>query len=556
MPPVAAIGIDAAEYSLVERLMAAGRLPNLRALSARSARFGLRNVAAYRSDMAWVRFLTGRSDASLGWHGLLGFDPSTYAVHDHGTLVAPPFYAVEGRRTVVFDVPGSVVHDGVDGIQVTAWGAHGPQWWRASAPAGLLRDIDARFGTNPSFGNEHDIAWHEPTRIDALADACRTGARRRIDAVRWLAESNPGWDLLLTATAEVHTMGHLFWFGVDDRHPLHGLAPTTEQAGERVIETLVDTDVAVGRLLEVLPPDTVVVVFALHGMQPADDAAATVLLPELLHRLHVGRPALRDEDVRAWRDAGCPPCLMPAGMPWHRYVRDRFHDGPADLARRAGRLAPPGAYRLARRIAGRPALYDPAELPVATPPEVDLTHAGVWRLEVTDWQVTSWYRRHWAKMPWFALPTFDDALIRINLVGREARGVVAQEDYAQACRDATVFLHRLLDGRTGRPAVAEVIALRTSDPLDPAGPNADLLVRWDGAPDALLHPELGMVGPVPHARTGGHSSNGFAMISGPGIDPGDRGVRPAADLTPTLLDIMGADDPTIEGTSLLTATAP
>jgi len=297
-------------------------------------------------------------------------------------------------------------------------------------------------------------------------------------------------------------------------------------------------------------------VFALHGMQPADDAAATVLLPELLHRLHVGRRALDGPDLDTWRGAGCPPVLLEPGMPWHRYVRDRFHDGSPDLVRRLGRLAPPRVYRLGRRLAGKPALYDPAELPGSTPPEVDLATVGPWRHRDIDWQVTSWYRRHWPVMPWFCVPTFDDALLRINLVGRESRGVVPRDGYGQACADATAFVQQLTDARTGRPAVAEVVALRAADPLDPSGPNADLLVRWQGAPDALLHPTLGLVGPVPHARTGGHSSNGFAFVAGPGIDPGDRGVRPAAALTPTVLSLLGSRAPGVEGTSLLLPVVP
>jgi predicted AlkP superfamily phosphohydrolase/phosphomutase len=522
MPQLAAIGIDAAELSLVQRLMAAGKLPNLRALSERSARFRLESVSAYRSDLAWVRFLTGRSAESLGWHGVLDFDPTRYVVEGHGTLVAAPFYALADRRSVVFDVPGSVIDEAVDGVQVTGWGTHSAQWWRASSPAGLLSEIDARFGTNPAFGNEHDIAWHEPGRIDALAEASRTGSRRRIDALLWLAESSPGWDLLLSATSEVHTMCHQLWFGVDEDHPLHGIAPTTQLAGQRVIDTFVDTDDAVGRVVAALGPDVTVVVFALHGMQPADDAAATVLLPE-------------------------------AGMPWHRYLRDRFHDGRADLVRRAGRLAPPGVYGLARRIAGKPALYDPAELPVSTPPEVDLATAGTWLHRDMDWSVSSWYRRHWRGMPWFAIPTFDDALIRINLEGRESHGMVPRSGYDRACADITTFVHELVDGRTGRPAVAEVALLRAADPFDARGANADVLVRWNGAPDALLHPALGMVGPVPHARTGGHSSNGFAFIAGPGINPGDRGTHPVADLTATLVALMGAQNEAVEGISLLTA---
>ena len=551
MPQLVAIGIDAAERSVVERMMAAGRMPHLRALAERSARFRLQNVATYRSDMAWVRFLTGRSEAALGWHGVLGFDPATYRMRGHGTLAARPFYALPDRRTVAFDLPGSVIDPAVDGVQLTGWGTHSPQWWRASSPPGLMREIDARFGTNPAFGNEHDLGWHEPARIDALAAASRIGSQRRAEAARWLAATTPGWDLLLTATSEVHTMGHHFWFGIDDDHPLHGVAPTTDLARQRMIDTFVDTDDAIGHVLDGLDPDVTVVVFALHGMQPADDAAATVLLPELLHRLHLRRHALRNEDLSAWRSAGCPPRLLPPGTPWHGYLRDHFVDGPADVLRRLGRRAPAPLYAMARRAAGKPALHGPGELPGHTPSEVDPAAAGAWRHDDIDWQVTAWYRRHWPAMPYFAVPTFDDSLLRINLAGREAHGVVPRDGYAQACAEATAFVRALVDARTGQPAVAEVTALRAADPMDPGGPNADLMVQWHGSPDALAHPTLGAVGPVPHARTGGHSTNGFAFLAGPGIEPGDRGERPAADLPPTLLALLGSPPSDTEGTPLL-----
>jgi len=411
MPPVAAIAIDAAEHRFLRRHMDAGRLPHPRALADRAARFELRGAGPYRSDLAWVQFLSGRRTAIEPWTGLLDFDPATYAVHGHGTLETVPFYAVPGRRTIAFDLPGSVIDPAVEGIQVTGWGAHSPQWWRASAPAGLLSDLDERYGTNPALGNEFDITWHEPTRLAALADACHTGTRRRKDILEGLLRSDPTWDLVVTAVSEVHTMGRHLWFGVDEDHPLHGVAPTSDEAGARFTETLADADEAIGRLVAQLPPDAAVVVFA--------------------------------------------------------------------------------------------------------------------------------------------LPTFDDALIRVNLAGREVRGVVARDGYQRACADATDFVRQLTDARTGRPAVAEVIPLRGDDPYDPSGPGADLVVRWEGAPDALVHPTLGMVGPVPHARTGGHSVRGFAYVAGPGISAGDRGERPAADLTPTVLDLMGADTAGVDGTSLL-----
>ena len=91
---VAAIAIDAAEWSLIERLMAAGHLPRLRDIAARGTRVRLRNEQAYRSELAWVQFLTGQTASDLGWWGQLQFEPATYAAYGSGTLDAAPFYAL------------------------------------------------------------------------------------------------------------------------------------------------------------------------------------------------------------------------------------------------------------------------------------------------------------------------------------------------------------------------------------------------------------------------------------------------------------------------------
>jgi hypothetical protein len=53
-------------------------------------------------------------------------------------------------------------------------------------------------------------------------------------------------------------------------------------------------------------------------------------------------------------------------------------------------------------------------------------------------------------------------------------------------------------------------------------------------------------------RTGNHSRNGFAFVTAPGLEPGDRGVRSAFDVTPTILDLLGRRArSSIAGTSLL-----
>lgn len=545
-PRVAAIAIDAAEWSVVDRLMRAGRLPHLRALAERGARARLRNVHAYRSELAWVQFLTGKGAADHRWWGQIDFEPATYCAYGRGTLDATPFYALgPGVPVVSFDLIHSVIADNVEGDEITAWGAHSPQYPRASRPAGLLTEIDRRFGTNPAFGNDFDIGWYEPDYIDNLAAACAVGARRRIEIAEWLQQRVPDWRLFLTCMSEAHSVGHHYWHGVDDAHPLHGVAPTTELAAARFVEVCQAIDEAVGRFAASLPPDATLVVFALHGMKPSDDVAATVLLPELAHRLRFGRPLLRDPDQRAWAAAGYPPVVPARHQNWQGLMKAQFTDGARDVLRHSLRRAPAPVYQLARRLAGKPPATGVGPLWFTTPPEADPVEVAARPVrDDLDFQVSAWYRRHWPDMAWFSMPTFADAHVRLNVRGREGRGAVDPADYRKARDEVVATIRQCRDPRTGRPAVAEVLFLRDDDPMDPEGPDADLSIVWNEALDALEHPEVGTVGPFPHARTGSHSTNGFAFVVGPGIPAGaDLGHRSAFDLTPTILTLAGLPVP-------------
>jgi hypothetical protein len=48
---------------------------------------------------------------------------------------------------------------------------------------------------------------------------------------------------------------------------------------------------------------------------------------------------------------------------------------------------------------------------------------------------------------------------------------------------------------------------------------------------------------VRYSRTGSHSTRGFAFIAGREIPPGDLGERPVADLTPTIVALLGHEPP-------------
>ena len=553
MPRVAVIIVDAVELSVMEQLMTDGHLPNLRQLAARSARFGLESPLPYRSEMVWTRFLTGKDSEALKYWSQLRFEPKTYETWMIGACDRPPFFsnAMPGKKVIAFDLIHSSLHP-VNGVHVTAWGSHSPKFPRASYPAGLLTEIDRRFGVNPAFDNDFDIGWFEPDYIDNLAEAAKIGTRRRTEILRWLMERDPDWDLLVTCISEVHSGGHHFWHGIDERHLLHGRVPTSERAGTRMVEIFEEVDRSVGELLDAFPEDTTVVVAAMHGMKPADDVVSNAALPELFARHQLGRQMLADPDQQAWKKAGYPPIVPERHASWYSMMRRRFTDGPLDRLRHVLEDSPPLLRNALRRLAGKTPerklgpMYatTPAEQRVSSP-KFPLRKQG--RMGVVDW-----YRNQWPKMRWFATPTFGDGHVRLNVAGREGQGLVAPSDFI-AVRDEVIrFLSACTDPRTGKPAVKEVIPVHPSDPLDRCGPDADLIVIFADSFDSLEHPDVGIVGPYPHLRTGSHSNVGWAMIAGKGIDAGDRGNSDARNLTATVLELAGCAIPdSIDGKPLL-----
>src|SRR5690606_1882199 len=123
--------------------------------------------------------------------------------------------------------------------------------------------------------------------------------------------------------------------------------------------------------------------------------------------------------------------------------------------------------------------------------------------------------------------------IRINLKGREAQGLVEAADY-DAERDAIIAMLRACrDPVSGEPAVDRVEE-RAGDPMTARESEADLVVTWTMAPPlGLKHLALGVMGPSPYRRTGGHTGGpGFAYFHGHGIAPGDLGARSAFDVVP------------------------
>ena len=521
---VLAIGLDGYEESLERRFIEAGELPALARLRERSARYLLDHGPAQRSGLAWEHFSTGFSMERAGRWAPLHFDPEAYDVWQQGTRL-PPFAARLKSRTVVFDAPYFDLAQAPQVRGVVGWGVHDPGMKTDARPDNLLQEFEARFGKYPAERWIYGVVWASAERAREMGDTLARGLEQRTQGALWLlGERLPDWDLALVVTGEPHSAIEGLWHGVDQSHPLHGM-PSAGPAREGLLKIYRGVDRLVGELADAFP-DAALVIFSMGGMGPNhSDTPSMALLPELMYRRSFGRPLLRQPG--AWADPAALP-MLGERQDWSEAVRANLPDGEA--APILSRLA--GAAR--RRLVGQ-----------AEP-------AGSHLRRSVSWIPAMRYRPHWRSMDAFALPSFYDGRIRINLEGREADGRVRASEYEAKCDELEALLRACRDPATGEEVVSYVERVEGRDPFTLGPTEADVTVVWKGIFCALEHPALGLVGPLPFRRTGGHTGPfGLAYLSNAGVESGDRGVRSSFDVVPTLCEMLGEPPDGLSGDSLL-----
>ncbi|MEX2220718.1 MAG: hypothetical protein WEG40_02875 [Candidatus Rokuibacteriota bacterium] len=530
-----AVGLDGLEVTLAERLMAAGEMPALAELRRRAACYRLDHGPAQRTGLAWEHVASGLSpEAGRRW-AAVEFDPSSYRAWQEGARFTPWWEGLD-RRVLVFDTPYVDLRRAPNTRGIVGWGAHDPGTITAGSPDGLREEFEGRFGRYPASHWTYGQPFPSPAHTQAMGDGLCRALDVRSRAACWLATDRlPSWDLFIAVAGEIHGAVEGLWHGVDSSHPLHG-HPSAAAAAR----ALVDVHRALDRLLGDLMAaerNAALVAFNMGGMgSNYSDVPSMVLLPELLYRHAFGRSllTLRPEWVAA---PGSVPILA-EGELWTR-------SNEAWVPPIASPLLPLGR-RLPRPVRG---VLKGVRAAVA-----DWRSRGgpTARLEL-HWQPALRYRRHWPRMPAFALPSFYDGRIRINLRGRERHGMVEPSRYEATCREIETILRECRNPRTGEPVVDSIERGWTRDPLALTGSEADLLVVWHGVVAALEHPRLGLIGPVPLRRTGGHTGRyGMAYVRAPGLEPGDRGVRSAFDVVPTIVSLLGDQPPAhMSGKSLL-----
>jgi predicted AlkP superfamily phosphohydrolase/phosphomutase len=540
MPPrVLVVGLDGFDPAYAARLMEGGLLPNLSALHHSGASFHLDHGGDREVGLPWEQFATGLAAADGGRQSAVRFDREHYDALQPPTHLRP-FAADIGMPTVVFDMPGFDLRNAPQVQGLNGWGSHSPGIdGDQQRPAGLLDEINARFGAYPAEGLIYSIVWHDEPLARRVGAALCEGMARRTEIARWLlAERCPDWRLAMVVASEPHSAAEAFWHGVDTGHPLH-LLPTAPLAADFMREVYIATDRFVGDLRRNFP-DAALVAVTMHGMGAnTSDVPTMALLPELLYRAAFGASGTLGNAASAGE------VNLSAGQYWEMAVQARIAS-PRGLVRRAAIAPRPGFAARAALAASalREKLGRRAASAVGHDHDVDLT-----------WMVAMRYRLCWPGMHAFALPSYHDGRVRINLRGRERGGLVALAGYGQALERLEALLLECTDPTSGLPVVARFDRPAPADPRQIDDTQADLLIGWRGSPVAFRHPRLGMIGPLPYRRPGGHTGgHGLALFSGPGIAHSEGGVASAFDVVPTLLDLLqAAQRPVVSGSSRIAA---
>jgi len=277
------------------------------------------------------------------------------------------------------------------------------------------------------------------------------------------------------------------------------------------------------------------------------DVPSMVLLAELLYRDAFGRELLQPRSDWAAEPHNTP--ILGIDEKWNPAMLNLIPSPGSTQAsgsparRLAATVLPEPMRRSLRKLMGT--------RPKPTPEPALNTGSGPLKLSI-NWMPATRYQPYWSRMPAFALPSFYDGRIRINLMGRESNGLVEPARYLEVCDALEALLHECRDPATGE-GVVDFIERPASgrDPLTLGPTESDIVVVWRG-PLALDHPRLGLIGPLPYRRAGGHTGPyGMLYAQGPDGAPRYCGIRSAFDVVPTIVELLGEPvPPNLSGTPI------
>jgi predicted AlkP superfamily phosphohydrolase/phosphomutase len=265
---ICVFGLDCAAPEIV---FGDERLVNLRGLMNAGIYGRLESVIPPITVPAWMCMCTSQDPGSLGVYGFrnrvdhsydkLGFANSasikTLAIWDH--------LGREGKRSIIVGVPPNYPPRRINGISVGCFLTPDSVKSDFTHPASFKSKINELVGEYPV-----DVKNFRSERKDWLKDEIFSMSRKQWQVVHWLLKEEQ-WDYFHFVDIGLDRMHHGFWNYFDEKH-------IQFEAGNRyqnaIPEYYLWLDEQIGKALELIDEDTIVLVVSDHGAQRLDGGIA------------------------------------------------------------------------------------------------------------------------------------------------------------------------------------------------------------------------------------------------------------------------------------------
>ena len=493
---VFAIALDAAEPSLVEKWMDEGDLKNLASLRSRGKLGKLSSTAEWLAGSVWPTFYTGVNPGEHGFYHYLQWrsDKMEYERPGPEWINAVPFWRKLGDnfKVISVDMPLTFPPTPFNGIEISGWASHDGIYPTSSFPEDKIDWVIENFG-KPPISNEMGGLQTLQELFD-IKEELITATKKEAELVINLMNLEK-WDLFLCCFSATHRGGHKFWDISSSKEEVNN-----EQKlifNNWLKDIYKECDKAVGKILETLPKDVIIIVFSLHGMG-ANTSLSEYILPQMISNIISGK-------------------------------QETNHGGS-----------------FIKKIRNKIPLEWRSNFKKLLPVKIQDKLTAYWRMGGTKWERTKI----------FNMISDLQGYIRLNLKGREKEGIVEKrEEYDNLCSKIIDGLKTFKDEKTREPII-EIV--HRSDHLFNKGAGfnnlPDILVKWKLKPasgyDKIVSSEYGELrwpqrGKNPDGRSGNHRFEGFLLAVGTDFQENSIFEKKyqIVDLAPTILNLLNIEKP-------------
>jgi predicted AlkP superfamily phosphohydrolase/phosphomutase len=264
---VVVIGFDGATLDILDRLIAAGRLPTFKHLIETGVHGALVTTIPPITASAWTSFATGKNP---GKHGLIDFVVPRSRADDVGPINSTDRRAKavwelvgeQGLKVGVIGVPITYPPEEVNGFMISDFTTPS-QSAEYTFPASLKTELNELVGAFPLIASDRAVSG----KIEDFVADLKDGEGLRHEAALHLLTTKE-WDLFVFVFYISDMVQHTLMHIIDDSHlnydPCHA-----EQYRDVVWDLYAFLDARLAEFVAAIPEDAIVIIMSDHGHGPA-----------------------------------------------------------------------------------------------------------------------------------------------------------------------------------------------------------------------------------------------------------------------------------------------